>query len=319
MLKATFVQAAGALELALSAQGAGKVTKRCCSLGMIAAKASLVQGQGAFDQGLGLPIVAALPEMASGRIEQPCRRLGVNAEGFCVAGCGQGVRQQPRTRRPGGRVGRLDRKGRTDKGQRGSCPLAFLVLVELLAGDRLNEAVKAQRLAVPASREQRVPPQRTDGLLVGERGPHGYAEPLGQHFWVLWGQAAGDVVWGQEGAQRQQILGCRHLLAQPLNRNRPGGGDGLFGGGRVTEREQLLGVGAKQGEVVNGRGGGLLQVGGGLLQRQRQVPQRRREPVQGRVVTAEPVLEERDRLGAGRHINRHGGGQTGPAGIAGGD
>ncbi len=70
-------------------------------------------------------------------------------------------------------------------------------------------------MPILAGLDQRVPPQRADGLLIGERGSDGYGEPLGQHIRMLSGEATGDILGVQEGAQYQQILGCRRLLAQP--------------------------------------------------------------------------------------------------------
>jgi hypothetical protein len=127
------------------------------------------------------------------------------------------MREQLRIAGPGVRVGVPIGEGRAEQVQCGGCPLVLLLAVDLLAGDGLDEAVHAQRLAVLADRNQRVAPQRADGLLVGKRGSHGRGEPLGQRIGAAGRQAAGDVVGGQECAQHQQFLGCRRLLAEALD------------------------------------------------------------------------------------------------------
>jgi hypothetical protein len=86
-------------------------------------------------------------------------------------------------------------------------------------------------------------------------------------------QVAWDVIGSEVGAQANQVFGSGILLAQALQRHGPGGGDGLLGGRRPTQREQLPCPTAEQVEVIADADGGLVEVSSRLLQRQRQIPQ----------------------------------------------
>ena len=88
-----------------------------------------------------------------------------------------------------------------------------LLRLELVADDCLDQPVHAQPLSVLAGLDQRVAPQRPDGLLVGERVLDGGGQPLWQQVGVLDGQVAGDVLGSQERTQAQQVLGGGGLLA----------------------------------------------------------------------------------------------------------
>jgi hypothetical protein len=81
------------------------------------------------------------------------------------------------------------------------------------------------------------------------------------------GQAARDVVRGQERAQGEQVLGGGCLLTESLDRDGPGGGDRPLGRARPAQGEQFTGARTQQGEVFVRGDVGLFQVGGGLVER----------------------------------------------------
>ena len=84
------------VELPLGTHDMGEGAETGGSVGVVRAQARLADGEGLPVQLAGLWIVGPLKQVPSSPVQQPGRRLRVNAKRRRVAGHSQGVRQQPR-------------------------------------------------------------------------------------------------------------------------------------------------------------------------------------------------------------------------------
>ena len=119
----------------------------------------LVDGQGPFEQDLGLGELSAALQIARGPVQQPGDRFECcwHAESFGVAGGGQDVGEdEPLAVRPGAHVVAFFREAGPQQADSGSGPLLLGVAVEVLADDGLQQTVGGQPVA--AHFDQRVAP-----------------------------------------------------------------------------------------------------------------------------------------------------------------
>jgi hypothetical protein len=134
-----------------------------------------------------------------------------------MVGRGQEVGQQLGAAGPERGVGQLlDRawEGSRQQLDRGGCPVPLLLLIELVAQHRLDQAMHRQ--AAVSHFQQGITASRPDGLgkLVEVGGRTG--QRLGQHLGALLQQVRWDGVGSQERAQQQQVGGHRGSVLHRL-------------------------------------------------------------------------------------------------------
>ena len=301
-LEGSFVLGAGAVEVPQAPQHAAELVAALAHRGVVGPEAGLGDVQGAFGQRPGLPVLTPPSQVGRCPVQEPPGVLARHVELFGVLGGGQEMGQQFLAGRPLRDLPTLVGERGAQDPDRGFRPFPLLGGAEPGPDHGLDQPVQADGGGGEGG--EGVAAEHGEGPVVGQRVGHRGGQTGRQDLGVRGGEGAGDV-GAEEREQAQQRLGGGGLLADPVQRHRPHGGDPALISLRPTdggggEFEQFRGAVADQRQVVVEPGPGFLEVGGGLLQRQREVPEQLRQRIQPGVVgDGGAVLQEAHRFARG--------------------